>query len=349
MEAYEDARDHRSSSYLESPVSAGKGEYFPISLGIMQPGTLSPTDLFVCNGSYGYTLYRAAHTEFHERTRRRLLDRGFENLFLRKSDENAYRSYVEENIDAIVRDDLLPEEETSRIVYDSSAKVMQDVLENPRSGKNIRRAERVVRATVLSIMKNPDALWQMTGMASHDYYTYTHCVNVSMFLVAASQALLGIDGQKELEEIGTGGMLHDIGKSGVPGEILNKPGKLTDEEFERIKEHPQIGVELVADSRRLRPASRAIIRHHHESYDGSGYPDGLTADGIGRVARLAKVVDVYDALTTDRSYASARKPYAALKLMQGPLETEFDLKLLRRFVRFLGPDGFALEESKMEV
>ncbi len=335
----------RGESHPPLDRTAGhvRAGYFPVCLAVIRPGTLSPADLFVRVSSEDYTLYRAAHTQFTERVRQRLLDRGVEHLFLREVDEAAYRSYVEENIDAIIRDELLPEQEACSILYESSSRVMQDVLDNPRSGQNIRRAEKMVRATVMSILSNPDALWRMTDMASHDYYTYTHCVNVSMFLVGASRALLGVEDREKLEGIGTGGLLHDIGKSMLPDEILNKPGKLTVEEFKRVKEHPEYGLQLVAESRRLEDVSRMIIRHHHESCDGSGYPDGLATAEIRPVARLAKVIDVYDALTTNRCYAPARTPVAALQLMLGAMKDEFDEELLRKFVRFLGPEGFAVQ------
>ncbi len=317
---------------------AQQGEFFAIHLAIMQPGTMAPVDLHFKDKATGrFVLYNSAQTPFDHETRERLLDHSVDVLYLHKEDQEAYDDYVEQHISAIIRDDLLPPEEAGELVYRSSSHVMQDVFEDPRSGKNLRRTQNMVEAMVLSIIKDPDALWHMTAMASHDYYTYTHCVNVSLFLVATSERLLGINDQKTLEQIGLGGMLHDIGKSQVPAEILAKPGKLTDEESEKIKEHPLLGLQITAAHMKLRPTSSRIVRSHHEHFNGAGYPDRLTGDAIPQVARLANIVDVYDALTTNRTYAAASKPYEALELMLTRMKEEFDFEMLSAFVRFLGP------------
>jgi putative nucleotidyltransferase with HDIG domain len=313
-------------------------ELFPIPLAIMQPGTVAPVNIYIQVGDPPtFSLYKTAQTPLSEEVRDRLLQRDVSQLYVRREDEDEYLNYVEQNIDAIIRDDLLPPDKACQIVYRGSSRVMVDVFDNPRSGRNLRRVQTMVEATVLSIMKHDEALWQMTSMASHDYYTYTHCVNVGVFLVAASKDLLGIDEEPSLQRIGLGGMLHDIGKSQIPEEILNKPGKLDDDEFEKIKEHPVIGLELVNKLRKLPGVAGAIVRGHHEHFDGTGYPDGLAGDRINRVVRLSTIIDVYDALTTRRAYADARKPFEALELMLTQMPEQFDKPLLKAFVKFLGP------------
>jgi len=266
-------------------------------------------------------------------------------LYLRKSDERAYNEYVEQNLVAIIRDGLLPPREVCRTVYQSSSCVMQDVLADPRSGRNLQRVSTMARAVVLSIIKRPAALWDMTALASHDYATYRHSVHVGVFLVAASRELLHIKEQATLERIGEGGMLHDIGKSQIPAEILNKHGRLTPAEFEKVKEHPALGVELVERQRKVPATITAIIRSHHERIDGHGYPDGLPGDRIRPPARLAKIIDAYDAMTTNRPYAPARTSYEALRVMK-KMVGNFDVALLDPFVRFLGPRELRAQEER---
>ncbi len=319
-------------------------EVFPIPLAIMQPGTVAPVNIYIRIGRPPVmSLYKTAQTPLSEEVRERLLERGVSELYVRREDEGHYLDYVERNIEDIIRDELLPAEQACRLVYKGSSRVMIDVFENPRSGRNMKRVQKMVGAMVLSIMKHHDALWHIAAMAAHDYYTYTHCVNVSVFLVAASRELLGIEDEKSLRRIGLGGMLHDIGKSQVPDEILNKPGKLDAEEFDRIKEHPLVGVELVNGITKLSRVSEGIVRGHHEHFDGSGYPDGLSGERIGRLVRLSTIVDVYDALTTRRAYADARKPFEALELMLTKMPEQFDRTLLEGFVRFLGPREVGVE------
>ncbi|MFO8006607.1 MAG: HD-GYP domain-containing protein [Candidatus Brocadiia bacterium] len=317
-----------------------EGAFFPVSLAVMQPGTLAPVDLFIRERSTGeYVLYKAAHTNLSEETRHRLLARGVAWLHLRRKDEDAYFSYVEDNIAQIVTDELLPRDEACRLVYRTSNRVVSDVFDDPRSGRNLKRAEKMVSATVQAIIREPDALWYMTSMATHDYYTYTHSVNACIFLVAASRDMFGVSEPKRLEEIGLGGVLHDIGKSQIPSEVLSKPGGLTEAEWEQMKRHPVLGLNIVTSFRALPAGAACIIRSHHERLDGTGYPDGMGSERLPWLVRLAGIVDTYDAMTTERAYAPARRPYEALSVMMEQTEGKLDQDMLRSFVRFLGPDG----------
>lgn len=325
----------------QQAVTEEASEFFPVPLGVMQPGTAAPVDLYI---SYGknrpLVLYKSAGEPLREDVRRRLMDNGVERLYLASGDERTYHHYVEAHIGEIIRDDLLPVEEASRLVYESSSRVMDEVFENPRSGRNIERAHSMVEATVLSILKDPESLWHMTAIAGHDYYTYTHCVNVSMFMAAAARDILGIRDRPRLKAVGLGGLLHDIGKSEIPEEILSKPGKLTGEEFDTIKKHPGLGLRILRGARRLGSDTADIVRHHHERLNGAGYPQGLSGESLSEPARLSTIVDVYDALTTKRPYADAREPAQALKLMVEEMEGHFDVSMLKAFIKYLGPREF---------
>jgi HD-GYP domain-containing protein (c-di-GMP phosphodiesterase class II) len=326
-------------SAMRDPTEQTSAQFLPVHLALVQPGTVPPVALYLRAGAgEQFTLYCAAHTTFDEEARGRLLEHGVQALYVRLEDEGAHSQYVEQNIEAIIRDDLLPPGEASRLVYETSSRLMQHVFDDPRSGRNIARVEPVVRAAVRSLMRNPDTLWEITDLASHDYRTYTHSVNVSVLLVAFSLNVLSIQDASALESIGFGGMVHDLGKSMVPAEILNKAGPLTDEEFEKVQEHPLTGLSLVECHRELGTMETAIIRSHHERPDGRGYPDQLEYVDIPRMARVAKVLDCYDAMTTDRPYARARSPYETLRIMKR-MDGHFDETILNGFIRFLGPEG----------
>ncbi len=137
------------------------------------------------------------------------------------------------------------------------------------------------------------------SIEARDSYTAGHCRRVAEISSKLGKEL-GLSGE-EIKIIHKSSMLHDVGKIGVPDQILNKQGKLLDEEFTRIKEHPASGGEICG-CLRLAEQSLDIIRHHHEKLDGSGYPDGLKAEQISRYVRIVTVADIYDALTTDRPY-----------------------------------------------
>ncbi|MDX1933598.1 MAG: HD-GYP domain-containing protein, partial [Capsulimonadales bacterium] len=135
-----------------------------------------------------------------------------------------------------------------------------------------------------------------------DQYTHQHILRVQQYAVATALAL-NIDGD-ELKAIETGALLHDIGKLGVPEYVLLKPGRLTEEEENKIREHPRIGADILDPVKFPWPVL-PVVKHHHERWDGSGYPDGLRGESIPRTARILSVADVYDALTSSRSYRAA--------------------------------------------
>ena len=173
---------------------------------------------------------------------------------------------------------------------------VRSLLQVKRFTDELDSAEAVLRSLALMI-------------EVRDAYTEGHCQRLSQYATELG-ALLDLP-DDDLEALGTGGYFHDIGKIALPDSILLKPGALTAEEFERVKEHPVVGDRLCGDLRSLHRV-RTIVRHHHERLDGSGYPDGLTGDGIPLLAQIIGVVDVYDAMTTNRPYRGARTSEEAL-------------------------------------
>ncbi len=324
---------------MTSERAPAASDMFPVPLATLRPGTLAPVDLYmrVSQPVERFTLYKAAQTPMREETRHRLMAHNVESLYLRTSDRDDYYDYVEEHVKDIIRDDLLPPRKACEIVYDTSARVMQRVFDDPRSGKSMKRGRHMVEATVMAVLKDPNAAWHLLDIASHDYYTYTHCVNVAVFMIAAGKDLLGIEDERTLQELGLGGVFHDIGKSQIPDEILSKPGRLTPEEFGTIKKHPVLGEDIVRTDRKAGRLTQQIVRGHHEHCDGSGYPDGLADRSITKVLRLATIADVYDAMTTNRPYARARSPFEALRIMTNDMAPQFDMGMLRSFIKFLGP------------
>jgi len=147
---------------------------------------------------------------------------------------------------------------------------------------------------------------------ARDAYTDGHCQRLAAYATALGNALKL--SEEEIAALFRGGFLHDIGKVGIPDELLLKTGRLSDSEYERIKNHPVIGDRLCGELRSLRQV-RPIVRHHHERLDGSGYPDGLEGDAIPLLAQIMGIVDVFDAITTTRPYkaaATAEQAYAEL-------------------------------------
>ncbi len=164
-----------------------------------------------------------------------------------------------------------------------------------------------------------------------DPYTEGHCAR-TRGAVSGMGELLGLS-RKEADEAIAAATLHDIGKVGVPDAILTKPAKLNEEEYALIKRHPEMGVEAVKAVERLRNVL-PLIRHHHEAWDGSGYPDGLKGEAIPLGARIIAVLDAYDAMTSDRAYRSAMPPEAALAVLSENAGKQFDPRVVAAFLRY---------------
>jgi HD-GYP domain-containing protein (c-di-GMP phosphodiesterase class II) len=164
---------------------------------------------------------------------------------------------------------------------------------------------------------------------ARDPYTKQHSANVSSYAISIAKAY-GCS-QSEIAKLTVSGNLHDIGKIGIPDSILLKPGRLTDEEYEIIKKHPVIGSNIIGHFG-MWTDEQGIIRHHHERFDGKGYPDGLKGEEIPLLSRILSVADVYDALTTDRSYRKKILDHVAVKIIKENSGSQFDPNVVSIFL-----------------
>jgi putative nucleotidyltransferase with HDIG domain len=177
------------------------------------------------------------------------------------------------------------------------------------------------------------------ALEAKDAYTSGHSTRVSRYAVKTA-VQLGYTGER-LEQIRLGGELHDIGKIGTREDLLNKPGPLTPEEFQKIKEHSALGERILAPFMAESPSVLGIVRSHHERLDGAGFPDGLSGDAIPREARIVAVVDAFDAMTTNRAYRPPRTPSDAVGELRRCAGTHFDGVVVEAFLRAF-PDPAAL-------
>lgn len=225
------------------------------------------------------------------------------------------------------------------------------MLEDARLGHSVDTAgaKRLVTGMVGSIMRNADALIWMTQLKNRDEYTAMHSFNVCVLTLSFGRHL-EMD-QNTLVEAGLGALMHDIGKIRVPLEILNKPGKLTDREFAEMKNHPAYGRKILLESKDVYPSTIDIAYSHHERMQGQGYPRGLKDEAIGMLARMVAIVDMYDAITSDRIYHKGRSAIDTLKMLYEWRSSSLDKRLVEEFIQCLGiyPVGTLVELSNLEV
>jgi putative nucleotidyltransferase with HDIG domain len=226
--------------------------------------------------------------------------------------------------------------EKAKEVHRESIQTARVALEAIRKNQkfSVQKIERAAEGIVESILRNPDALVSLSQIKGYDEYTYVHSVNVGVLVTALANAL-GYS-RERLVQVGTGGLLHDVGKMRVPERILNKPGKYTDEEFNVMKKHPLLGLEIANQKKGISDISKAIIIEHHERFNGQGYPHGLKGEQIREVGLISAVADVYDALTSDRIYRAAWPPQKALGLIFQGCDIEYSRYIVERFTKHLG-------------
>ncbi|MCP5267977.1 MAG: HD-GYP domain-containing protein [Zoogloeaceae bacterium] len=185
-----------------------------------------------------------------------------------------------------------------------------------------------------SVARNPGALISLARLKTADDYTYMHSVAVCALMIALARQL-DLD-EQQTRSAGLAGLLHDLGKAMVPNAILNKPGKLTDEEFDIIKEHPALGHAALLEGSGANELVLDVCLHHHEKVDGSGYPHRLKSDEISLFAKMGAVCDVYDAITSNRPYKSGWDPAESLRKMAEWSKGHFDETIFQAFVKSVG-------------
>ena len=213
--------------------------------------------------------------------------------------------------------------------------ITRHLMDDVRLGKQIdlQQVENLVERMTQSILNSKDALISLARIKNKDEYTYLHSLAVSALCISFANHL-GLD-SKKIKQIGIGGLLHDIGKVKVPIGILNKPGALTEKEFEIMKEHVNHG-NCILQQTNIDESAVSVTAHHHERLDGTGYPDGLKGDQISFFGQMAAVVDIYDALTSERCYKGSMPPTQALRKLFEWSHSYLNKELVEKFIAHVG-------------
>lgn len=213
---------------------------------------------------------------------------------------------------------------------------VSSMFQEVRMGKALDAGDALplVEEISISVMRNPGALISLARLKTKDNYTYMHSVAVCALMVALARQL-GMD-NAATRQAGLAGLLHDVGKMAIPFDILDKPGKLTDEEFAIIKSHPAEGHKMLLEGSGVDEIALDVCLHHHEKVDGSGYPDRLAGDRISLFAKMGAVCDVYDAITSNRPYKNGWDPAESLRKMAEWSKGHFDEKVFQAFVKSVG-------------
>ena len=247
--------------------------------------------------------------------------------------------------------DIHEELPSAKITMEAAKEHIDEVLEAISSGEafDINQSRKVIQQCVNSILSNANALLWLSKIKDQDHYTAEHSMRVGILAMAFGR-YIGLK-DENLEVIGMCGMLHDVGKTKIPDEILNKPSRLTRIEYDIMKEHSKYGKELLDEIHGVDQIIKDTALYHHERIDGQGYPEQLNAAYLHKFIRMISIVDVYDAITSTRPYKEGAPAFDALKILFSEAGKHFDNELVEAFIQMIGiyPTGTLVEMTNGEV
>jgi len=307
----------------------------------------------LCGSWMSHPFWRKSFVLDDPRDIQRILDSGIKEAWIdsdkgvdvefgqtkEEADEEIDRELIraaESGVSARERATLSQEMQRAAKICAKSREAVVSMFQEARMGKAIQAddAMPLVEEISNSVLRNPGALISLARLKRADDYTFMHSVAVCGLMIALAHRLEL--NPSETRDAGLAGLLHDIGKMAIPPEVLNKPGKLTDEEFTLVKSHPEEGHQMLLEGKGITAVALDVCLHHHEKIDGRGYPHGLKGEHISLFAKMGAVCDVYDAVTSDRPYKSGWNPAEAIRRMAEWSKSHFENVVFQAFVKSVG-------------
>jgi HD-GYP domain-containing protein (c-di-GMP phosphodiesterase class II) len=313
------------------------GEYFddgssfvPIDPLYLNPDSLTDFSLFeryfIAEGKYRFRCLLADSSSIPKERLMTMLH-SWGTVYIHENQSQNYTEYVKNNLEFILHHDEIDPKKKANILIQLSTEVVKESFhinfasrhETNRVVENIQ----VLIARAIDFISSIESLGGIAELVGHDYETHTHSIKVGWLaatFINCNQDLFSVSTKMQLKELmiqaTVAGFLHDIGKIKIPRNVINKPGKLNNLEYVIIQSHTAYSASLLFEAK-LPRSSMQMILYHHENEDGSGYPCGLKQDQIPLLAKICHIADVFDALTSQRSYKPAKTPFEALKIMAG--------------------------------
>ena len=297
-----------------------------IDVKYMKPGTVLAWPTFDKNNEMLHLAYRPYTKEIISQ----LLTEGQRYIYYTK--QESARTQYEQDLKAYLAKEVYQGPRTISIESQRKAvSAMQEIVGFIQAGQiaDFSDAKNIVEYVLNDIHSSNAGVINLLDIQNYDDYTYTHSLNVGTIAMVLAKRM-GLS-DKIMFNVGLAGFLHDIGKLRIAPEIINKPERLTDAEFEEIKQHPKYGYEMVKDSDYVNDSVKRLILFHHEHADGTGYPLGLNYEKLGNITFLIAIADFYDALTTERSYKRALTPAEAMKYIMKESVNHFPPEIVPTF------------------
>ena len=335
---------------LDNDYYDKKDKYLPVTFKSLKAGPFYKRELYLkndTNGDHNYVLYwKGGDRLFINDQREEFIRKNINKLFVPKNGRKQYLRFMESNLDKVVGDQDTCGKEKLGVAKDIAVNIASDLSSVPDEICNIERAKQWINSVLGLIRNSRDNIIDFGSVKGDDHYLFGHSINVTMVsLIFAYHIGLNVE---EISELGLGLFLQDIGMSNVDPMIVNKPTRLNSDEYTIVKKHSELGFQMLQETGQVSPESCLLALHHHENFNGSGYPYGLKSDEISLYGRISRIVDVYSAITSDRPYAKAKTSDAACMLMKDQMKGLFDAEVLGSFINFVKSSG-VLDKSRIAV
>jgi HD-GYP domain-containing protein (c-di-GMP phosphodiesterase class II) len=312
-------------------------EYLPVTFKSLKLGPFNKSELYLENNKDGekkYVLYwKGGDRLFINEKREEFIRKNIDRLYVPKNGRKQYLRFMETNLERVIGDEDSTPKEKYDVVKDVAINIISDLSTTPEEVSNVERSKQWIDNILGLISSTRNNYADLMNAKSNDKYLYGHSINITMTsLIFAYHMGMNIE---DLSEFGQGLLLQDIGMGNVDPAIFNKPDKLNNEEVAIIRKHAEVGFHMLQESGKLSSESCLLALLHHENFDGSGYPYGLKGNDINYYGRISRIVDVYNALTSDRPYARAKASGDACRIMEEDMRGMFDSEILGNFTDFL--------------
>lgn len=310
--------------------------YKPIVVDCIIPEVFPAVALYMKGSGGNYILYKTRERPFTTADQLRLARGGTQYLFVNGEDFGDVTSYLEDNLGDFLDNKGITAQAKCVILSQISTEYVAEIFgKTDEVAAKLSRCRNLTKNLMKFITETGNLVEFMRELASARLYILSHSVKVAALSMMVHEKLFTVD-QDELLDIGVGGILHDIGMAFLASEILEKPEALSNVEYNQVKKHPLLGHDFVKKAGLASGVSLTVIKHHHEHWDGGGYPAKLVGNNIPRSAQVAAICDIYCALTSDRPHRKASSHDESLRIMQSEAGRTFNAELFDRFRKVVG-------------
>lgn len=301
--------------------------YIPIAIEGIEPLAFPDVALYLKTGS-NYVLYKSHGRDFSRLDAERLTNNKVDFVYVSPQDMDVINEYMEANIERFLKNDELTRTIKGKMIFQTSINFINDLFTNPKKSSDSDRIKRLLENLLTYLSGDVRTLSSLETVIAHNYPTFVHSLQVTALsiMIHSEAYMLKLD---EMMDVGIGTLLHDFGKTFLPEEILNKTGKLTEDEIARYKKHPEEGYEYLRENTSMSEVALAIVRMHHERNNGNGYPRGIRGELIPRGAQVASACDFYCNMTMDREGNKIMSPNICLHIMKNEMKGAFNDQILK--------------------